>query len=269
MRKKILVIIVIILIAVICNLFFFNLGKGNLKADNTKIEEKTDKYIGKDEKIITDKDLIERIQEKDNKLSYFFVLKNIGIKHIPGETTLENIVEYLFTTPEAHEISKEEFMEYTGCDCYDQLEEKPLVILKDDVNKYYKEIYGKTAEELYVYFNTGGYTYRTNVADFDGTTVRYKDPKDPDSAKATVTRENIKYTEDDNYYYLYFYYAATVGEYTYKGMIDWNNNGFSPDESRKSLKIDSNNYSEFPLVKIFYKKSGSDFFFEKAELLKE
>ena len=271
MKKNILAVIVIIILAIICNLFFYNLGKGTLKINDIPINEKItpiDKYIPETEKRINDQKIIDKIEDLHKKLNDFIVIKNIGIKHLPEMTKTEEIIEYLFTTKYAKKISFDEYKELMLCDeCTDEFEGDIQIVKGEDVKKVLKEVFNYQTEEsvgLNIIYN--GYHYK-EAFDENETIIKYKENEEEDYP-ITLNKENIKYTEDDNYYYIYYYYSVEADGKTYKGIVDFQYNALRKDQPNNP-QMNSTNYNEYSLVKFFFKKSGSDIYFEKAEIVKE
>ena len=266
MKKNVLAIIVLIIIAIGSNIFFYNLGKGNLKTENVPIKEKEDpmkKYYTETEKKITDTDLISKIQEKDNRLHYFSFLNFAG-KY--DEDRLKNIeviayFEYMLNTEYAKEITIEEYNALMDCDCAPP--EGDIKLLKfEDLNILMKEMFGLEVQELQNEVELNGYYYHILPNDFTVIRTHSNVPIGPD----IITRDNYKYTEDDNNYYVYFNYSVTKDGKTYHNYIDYIE---SKEGNKEVAKMDSTNYDEFPLIKVTYKKNGSNFYFKGFEVLED
>ena len=271
MKKSILAVIVLIIIAVACNIFFFNLGKGNLKINNSPINEKynpIDKYIPETEKRITDQATIDKIENLHKKLNDFMVLRSIGVKHLPEMTLTEEIIEYIFTTEYVETISFDEYKELMFCDeCTKKIDGDIQMVKAENVKKIFKEIFNFLPErELGVNIIYNGYHYTESLKE-SGAILKYKENEE-ESYPVTVNKENIRYTEDDNYYYMYYYHSIDINGKTFKGIVDFEYN-FLKEGKENNPQINSTNYDEYSLVKFFFKKSGSDIYFEKAEIVKE
>ncbi len=266
MKKNILAIIVLIIIAIASNIFFYNLGKGNLKAENAPIKEKVDpieKYYNETEMKITNSDTIAKLQEKDNRLYYLIFLQQAGKYDEERLPNLEAVayLEYMLTTEYAKEITKEEYNTLMNCDCAPA--EGDIKILKfADLNILMKEMFDREIAEYHDNIEFNGYSYYVIPEDYTVVRTRSDVPKGPD----VITRDNFKYTEDGEKYYIYFNYSVTVDGKTYHNYIDYTN---ANEGNKETAKMDSSNYDEFPLIKVTYKKGGSKFTFESLKVLED
>ena len=281
MKKKIFTIIIIIIIAIICNLFFYNLGKGNLKTENTKLEKinsTIDKYIGENEKVVTDQNIIAKIEAKDKKINYRIPIQQSVVPELQSNDYILAILEYLFTTSAVKEITMQEFNELM-LDDYSGIAQAPIKsITSEQVSKEYYDVFGHQPTDYNlgpgITFDIKNY-YATPMSDNKALVMYATSDNSQETSK--VKRMNLKYTEDDNYYYIYFnagieYNGATYYSYTDYEFLSYNTHlPFKQEEiaKRKELKMTEDNANDFSIVKAFYKKSNSDVYFEKVEIVKE
>ena len=289
-NSPVIIIVVILLIGI--GLFIgykagINKEEKTLEENPTKaIEEevpKLEEYMGENEKIVTDKNIIAKIEKIDKRFDYrlataYALDKETKDANAEGEME-ENpegrnklniyfILKYLFSTEYVKPATCDQLIDVMIDNC-DQLEPEMYYIKGEDVNRIYEETFGKQPGELIiegVIPNTNNlYTYTSSLIKLNNDLYKFKTKSDEVLHSSKIDRANIKYTEDNNYYYEYFFYSYTDGEYTYYGQKDHEKNVNSKDESRKNLKINNDNYKDFELIKVAFKKADSNIYFDRIE----
>ena len=300
------IIIVILVLAIIGILLYVAKDNGYLdkyfkkqpEVTETKEEipesEKMD-YMGEKEKIITDESIISKIQSKDEKINYDVMIIQTEKEEFTDSDRVETIVSYMFEQDIAKDfpvqditkLRKEMDIENNEEDCNNHIslysmclskvEGTPKIISFEDAAAFVKEFYNHDIEKIGIVTVENGMTYLDeNIymgekASKDPYILQFKyliDGSNYTSNKAT--RENKIYTEDDDNYYVYFYYSITDHDgYTYYSLKEWYNLNAEVPKDRKELKLTKDNYEDFSLVKVTYKKDGNNFYYDKIETIKE
>jgi hypothetical protein len=251
-----------------------------LKKENTETKEEVKNKETNNEKEITDKATIDKINEKANAIE--FPLVNVNFSDI----RLAAISKYLFSKPEIIKtISLEECVEIgASCDEYkDNIKGEIKKIDFDDYHAEYEKIFGEIKDLHPAPYSSGLFmlNYTSSTEKEDLVWFELKEPTE----KTTILnylKRNEKYTEDENYYYKYYNSAVEADGYFYYGQTDFlrnspiiantqETNKYYTDltEKRKSIKIDQVDAKKLSYVKEYYKKSGNDFYFEKAVYVRE
>lgn len=278
--KGIIIVLQIIVIIGLVGYIFYNKDNKETPKEEQKVvtDGSIESFFGKKEKEITDKDVIAKIEEKDQKLDYYSVLQQIGVLVIKDDYRLIPMLEYLSTTDLVKDSNIEEFNELMGYDNSGEVENTIKKIDGADVSREFKNMYGYEPKELYVIITFDGKTVFESAATNGKDIFIFDRKENPDGEiDNKVKRMNIKYTEDENYYYIYFNAGIVTPEATYYSLRDQSFLMYNKIEKvkakeieqREQLKMDESNASDFSIIKVSYKKSGSDFYFDKVEYVKE
>ena len=284
MRNKIAITIIALVILATIGVVAYNIKEGNFSKDKSKTETKENKkeepelttidlseYDTKE--LIEDDDLKTKLSTKHNQLDSFIVIGSIGLDHFDELNKYEAIIEYAFNTCNITFYNEREFSDATDFDWQGKTSGKIEVISKEQIKDIWQSIYGTepilTGESTFA-----AKPYQYIVSDDNKYVIRYLTKENEEYAKKdfpVVNKTNYVYTEDADYYYIYYNYSISVGDYVFYNYEDYtlnSSNNLKKQEERKDIEMDKH-LDKFPIIKEYYKKDGSDFFFEKAEYLRK
>mgnify|MGYP007056158270 CR=1 FL=1 len=265
MKKKVITIFIMIILIAASGFISFLNGRKSVPIKTDSHQEKIDVK----EKEITDQDTIERIKEIDNKIDYLYLNTNKNDK-------IGSIIKYMFNNPEyTHKIVGSRVRMDTSFNpplIENNSSDEVLVedqefdyITLDDLIIEYKNIFNEDldkTEVLATYYFDNNIVKRYITDDNKNIFIQ----KERESQNIEYIRDNFKYYEDDNYYYIYYNAEIKDAGTVYRGTIDYELNKGNRSEIKE---MDSSNYDDFSLVKVYYKKEGNNIYYEKSEIIRE